>query len=527
MRRRVLLGGAAAAVLAPIIPDPALALDCGLAVPPSGPTFRDLPETRSKDGRLETELRMALKQVTVGGIAMTMAAYNDDFPGRIYRLKPGDRLRWNLKNRLKPAGVPKNPPVEGFDPASLTITNVHTHGLQVDPGPGGDDVITPVAAGEDKCYTYDIPGPETGIPQPAGLHWYHPHKHGATSHQGWQGLAGPFIIEGDIDRVPEVAAARERVLLINELLFDETGATPSAVMLPSTGFSPFTADPAVPTDIRFPVNGVLTPDIDIAPGQTQRWRVLAAGPHRFFDLQIDGHELWQIGQDGIPFARARRMDRILLAPGNRAEFILKGGAPGRYGVRALCYDQGHPGGPRPEKLLATLAVAGAPQDGRLPDALVRPPAIPPDAPHGTDRTLVFSGDISGKPVKFYIDGKQFDATRTDQTVKVGTWEDLTLVNKDVFQHPFHIHVNPFMVIEQNGVAVADPVWWDTIRLPSRGSVKVRMYFRPDVTGLTVYHCHILPHEDNGMMGTILLSKTGDPAERDNPADPVSPASCPV
>jgi FtsP/CotA-like multicopper oxidase with cupredoxin domain len=75
----------------------------------------------------------------------------------------------------------------------------------------------------------------------------------------------------------------------------------------------------------------------------------------------------------------------------------------------------------------------------------------------------------------------------------------------VMQHPFHIHVNPFEVVEINGQKVADPIWWDTFPLPPKGSIKVLMHFRPDVTGRTVYHCHILPHEYNGMMSALNLS----------------------
>ena len=199
------------------------------------------------------------------------------------------------------------------------------------------------------------------------------------------------------------------------------------------------------------------------------------------------------------------MTRILLAPGNRAEFIIKGGSPGRYAFRALAYDQGHPGGARPERLLGTLVCKGEAMDGRLPGKLVAPPSIPEDAQHITqERTVRFSGDISSVPVRFYLDGKQFNGSRIDQTVLVGTTEEWTLINEDVFQHPFHIHVNPFQVIEVNGQRTDDPTWWDTFAIPSRGSVKLRMYFRPDVSGLTVYHCHILPHEDNGMMANILL-----------------------
>ena len=106
------------------------------------------------------------------------------------------------------------------------------------------------------------------------------------------------------------------------------------------------------------------------------------------------------------------------------------------------------------------------------------------------------------PVQFFLDGKVFDLNRIDQHVVAGTIEEWTLVNEDVFQHPFHIHVNPFQVVEINGQPVHDDTWWDVIALPSKGQMTVRMYFRPDVTGKTVYHCHILPHEDNGMMANM-------------------------
>lgn len=479
----------------------------GLEAPESGPPFRSLPELRSVAGLLSTELRMAPVSWQLNEkISIEVAAYNDTVPGTLYRLRPGDRLQWTLVNDMEPAGLP---PFQQGGPTEaqkkLDYTNVHTHGLQVSPGEGHDNVYAVVKPGERLDYTYDIPGPETGRPQPAGLYWYHPHKHGSTSHQGWQGLAGPIVIEGDIDEVPEVAAARERVMVLNELLLNAAGEVPSATIVPTVGPVPFTSVPAMPMDILFPVNGVLQPDIDIRPGETQRWRVLAAGPHRFFHLKLDGHTLWQISQDGVPFAEAREKETVLLAPGQRAEFIVKGGPPGRYAFRALAYDQGHPGGPRPEKVLGTLVSGGDAMDGPLPGALVRPPEIPAHARRPVNtRTVTFQGNISSTPVQFYLDGKPFSANRIDQTVLAGTTEEWLLVNEDVFQHPFHIHVNPFQVIEINGAPTGDDSWWDTFALPPLGTAKLRLYFRPDVTGLTVYHCHILPHEDNGMMANVLI-----------------------
>ncbi len=229
---------------------------------------------------------------------------------------------------------------------------------------------------------------------------------------------------------------------------------------------------------------------------------------------MEGHDLYQIGQDGVPFAVPRRMPSIMLIPANRAEFIIKGGRPGRYRIYAPAYDQGHPGGPRPRVELATLVVAGKPAAGRIPATLVTPPRMP-DLPVARRRTITFSTDLSGRAglgVIGYIDGKTFDPGRIDQDVEAGTVEEWTIRNEDVMQHPVHIHVNPFQVVGVQGIPAGDPswqtdprIWWDTFRLPPRGQFTLRTYFRPDTPGKTVFHCHILPHEDNGMMATLLIS----------------------
>ncbi|WP_373195649.1 multicopper oxidase domain-containing protein [Mycobacterium marinum] len=107
--------------------------------------------------------------------------------------------------------------------------------------------------------------------------------------------------------------------------------------------------------------------------------------------------------------------------------------------------------------------------------------------------------------------------RIDQEVEGGTVEEWTIVNEDVFQHPLHIHINPFQVVDVQGIPAGDTswvaayepdIWWDTFRLPPYGRYTLRTYFRPDVTGKTVYHCHILPHEDRGMMGILLVDPPG-------------------
>jgi FtsP/CotA-like multicopper oxidase with cupredoxin domain len=531
MQRRCFLRQAAAtaawATTCPLI-------GLGGAFAATGEKLRALPEFKSRDGHLKTELVMEMRRHRVGNRMLHVPAYNGSVPGPTIRLKPGDRLEWELHNKMVPTGIPDGAtPDEIAAFNKLEYTNVHTHGLQVSPKEGHDYIYGTLQPDQPPLkYSYDIADKASGREQPAGMCWYHPHFHGSTTHQAWQGLAGAIVIEGDIDKVDEVKIAKERVIVMNALLVNPDGEVPRALIAPNAGFSPFTSVPSMPTDIILTLNGQLQPVIDIRPGETQRWRVLAAAPHRFYWLELDGHDFYQIGQDGVPFAEARPVKRILMAPGNRAEFIVKGGKQGSYPLRAVAYEQGHPGGMRPQWLLGTVVVSGDRKDDPLPGKLVTPPQMP-DLPVSCRRTVQFKGEISGNdpaqeghaghggtteaaasgavtypPVQFYLDGKVFDIDRIDQNVVAGTVEEWDLVNLDVFQHPFHIHVNPFQVVAMNGQPVDDPTWWDVIALPSKGTLTIRTFFRPDIDGKTVYHCHILPHEDNGMMANVMINPKG-------------------
>lgn len=513
-----------------------------------GEPVRDLPEVTSRGGLLDYQLTIAATGWRVGDRVIHVDTYNGSLPGPILRIRPGDRLRLLLRNLMRPMGIPLNalPPLcarrgtatapggsGGPDgtlacvpyalrnilkgatlPQLMVQTNIHTHGLQVSPDGDADNVFIEISPGEQHQYAYQIPDN-----QPAGLFWYHPHRHGAASHQAWNGLSGPIIVEGDIDAVPEIADMAERTLVINELWLDENGEVPTAVVIPVGGPAPFTtvpATPSVPGHMTFTINGQLRPEITIAPGETQRWRVLCANPHRAIWWHVEGHALHQIGQDGIPFAAPRTVPSIMLSPANRAEFIIKGGRPGRYRIYAPAYDQGHPGGPRPHVELATLVVTGYPRSGRIPRRLVTPPVMP-DLPVARRRTFTFRMDISGRKglgVIGYLDGKIFDPDRIDTSVQAGTVEEWTIRNDDVMQHPLHIHVNPFQITGIRGIPADDPswygqtdpsTWWDTFRVPPKGQFTLRTWFRPDIPGKTVYHCHFLPHEDNGMMATLLIN----------------------
>ena len=108
----------------------------------------------------------------------------------------------------------------------------------------------------------------------------------------------------------------------------------------------------------------------------------------------------------------------------------------------------------------------------------------------------------GGPMSFTFDGQEFDAGRIDQQVRLGTVEEWTIGNDGPLDHPFHLHVWPMQLLEVNGQEVSEPLWLDVVNVPARSQVKVRLAFE-DFGGKTVYHCHILDHEDRGMMGTVL------------------------
>lgn len=495
----------------------ALATNAAAQDPAAGAPLREPPVRTQVDGTLTTQLRLHVDSLLLDGQPVRLGLYEGTLPGPTLRVRPGGRMVVTLVNDLALPDSALSPrhPVECAStvhggaghmppsvppmpmPAAQLWTNLHTHGLQVSPAANGDNPFVTLKAGE-SC-TYDIPVPDN---QPPGLHWYHPHRHGSTSKQGWSGLAGAIIVEGGLDTVAALRGVRDRVIVLQEIWTDERGRVPQAMPIPVAGPVPFSTIPVTRSSFTYTVNGQVRPEIDIRPGEVQRWRLLNASPHRFFLLTLAGHGFYQIAQDGIAFARPRPAQQILLAPGNRVEVLVKGGAAGRYALTAAAYDQGHPGGALPEVALGTVVADGARGEGSIPERLVEPDPIPVAITR--TRRVVFSGDIRPAPVKFFLDSVAFDPDSNAQSIPGGTAEEWTLVNQDVFQHPFHIHVNPFQVVEVNGVPVQDPVWWDTFALPARGTVKVRMFFRDDMLGRTVYHCHILPHEDNGMMAAIEL-----------------------
>ena len=447
------------------------------------------PEVRASDGgELSTELRVGYAWHDIGGYRLHMRAYEGGVPGPTLRVQPGDTLRLRLHNDLPPNSDPV--PLAADLPHNFNTTNLHTHGLHVSPDGIADNIFRSMEPGA----RYDI---EIAIPEDhtRGTYWYHPHHHGSADVQITSGMAGVLIVEGNFADVPEIVAAREHVLIVSEVLFDYLGAIESYdTVWPE----------AVPRFLA--INGQREPIVRMRPGEVQRWHIVQAAHESNLRIALDGHLLHAIAYDGIQSDHIDLSDDLVVAPGQRVDVLVQAGEPGEFLLHAIANDQGYPS---PVGPLARVVVEGDLEPMELPTALPASPlpSIGDDEIVGR-RELVFSAIQPEFPraanyqeFRFLVDGRVFDPDRVDQRVTLGTAEVWTVVNDHEDDHVFHIHTNPFQTTHVNGEPLARPVWRDTVIVPREGSVTFRSRFL-DFPGKTVLHCHMMNHEELGMMQVV-------------------------
>lgn len=453
------------------------------------------PEIReSVNGVLETELRVGFGYQDIGGYRLFLRNYEGMMPGPTLRLRPGDTLKLRLINDLPP-----NRDVAPLNPDQvhhINSTNFHFHGGHVSPSGIADNVLRFMEPGQ----SYDV---EIELPadHPTGLYWYHPHLHGAADMQIASGMVGAIIIDDDGAVAPEIAAAREQVLVLAEAVFDGLYTVEEFDTLWSEVATRFLM-----------VNGQREPIIRMQPGEVQRWNVLHTGYQSDILMNLAAHQLNVFAYDGVDLPALEALDSVLMAPGQRAEILVQAGEPGTYALAGLPNDQGYPS---PSGPLATVVVEGEPVTMALPASLPTPPldTITDDELTGS-REVVFSvrgpeNDAAGhwQEFDFMVDGKLFDHDRVDQLVELGAVEEWTITNLHIHDHVFHIHVNPFQVTQVNGEPLAQPVWRDTVVVPGNGSVTFRTRFL-DFTGKYVLHCHMMNHEELGMMQIVEVVDNG-------------------
>ena len=472
--------------------------------------------------RAQTVPLPELPQVRASGhvVSLTLHAVNENgrdafaFDGAsvapVIRASPGDVLKITYINDLPP----KSSETCAVNPC-MNMTNLHFHGLAVSPDAPQDDVLGMMAMpGQTLHYSVEIPHDH-----PPGLFWYHTHPHGESHRQVLDGMSGAIVIEGMERYVPELGRLRERVIIVRgrSIEHDPNAAELRRnVEIPANGCG----GEAEAVEEVFTVNGVLRPRIEIAPKERQFWRIVNASPDRYLDLQMDGQNFEIVALDGMPLAYhepkepTRTTDHLLLAPAGRLEAIVTGPpAESHRALRTLCVDTGPDGDPNPGMVLADLVQSSSDHsDSNAPAKQMHTSGEGPplyqelDAERwkktAPDFTVTFTEDKNG----FYINGRKFAPDASPMTsARVGTYQHWRIVNETAELHPFHIHQVHFLAYAENDAPLPHPAWLDTVDVPYRGSVDVILDFTdPVIKGMSVFHCHLLNHEDKGMMAKILF-----------------------
>jgi L-ascorbate oxidase len=543
-------------------------------------------------------------------------------------INPGDTIRINLNNKLPTDGFCTNPDLYTNIPHCFNGTNLHTHGLWVNPSGNSDNVLLSINPGVSFQYEYNVPSDH-----PAGTFWYHTHRHGSTALQVSSGMAGALIIRGsrpptptengDIDTLLKATTTQpfnERVLVLQQIQYACRDAMGNIKLNPDKtyrcdvddvggieGYDQF-GPGSWPASGRFTsINGQVLPTFDdVSTGQIERWRVIHGGVRDTINLQFrmlksgarsalalraaeqdafvvencTGDPLPQhlIAADGLSTAAAIKTLETVYQPAYRWDTLMVFPQAGTYCVidapttssqsvgltppsnQLLGWVNVAQGRPVPaditsylESELVVAAEVNMPADVRnkviadLRNGLKFTSFVPhPDVKDGEvtgKQDLAFNIDVNtpaGSPPLFQVNGRSFDPSRIDRVLMLGGVDEWTL-KSDFVSHPFHIHVNPFQVVkildphgkdvsaadarddaelDSAGQPVTDPqyralkgVWKDTLwvknlvppgRPPGQYTIIVRTRYQRYI-GDYVLHCHILDHEDQGMMQIIRVA----------------------
>ena len=508
--------------------------------------FRNPPEIRSQAGRLHTTLAVRYtdpRTTSIAGCPVTLRTYNGQLVGPTLRVRPGDVLAPLLDNQL-PRETPQQAQAQfqqengnahiDMHPYTYNTTNLHTHGLHVSPSGNSDNVLLAIAPQTRQQYDIRLPKDHT-----RGTYWYHAHTHGSTAIQVGSGMAGALIVEDDPNAIPRElreANEREKVFVIQTILYDTAGR--------SDNIAAFFPDGAATAALcqqgnsgctwhnsrrHSTINGQIVPVIRMRPGEVQRWRLIDGAFRETLALRLEGHALHEIATDGIYTGRIDTWapgQELVLYPGYRSDVLVQASrTPGTYplvddsasGPKALR------GVPEDANVLALVVVEGAPMEMKLP---TRAQMAALDPFPGVNLALQASGvqeavfklgsDLKAADTRnyFQINYAAFTESRirylaldSTEMWSLSTVGDPAAVANGIppLPHVFHIHVNPFQVFRQGPNNQPQLVWKDTQIVPPGQTVNMYTQYR-DFLGKFVIHCHILDHEDLGMMEVVEVVK---------------------
>ena len=455
----------------------------------------DLREPRviaSVGGVLTATITATTNPTIVGGrVVKQPVTYDGTFPGPTLWVHPGDTIDLTFVNKIV-FGQGDAKPGYGRPPRLTNMANLHYHGLHVSPVGEADNMLIMVAPRETQHYGFQVP-----LDHPGGLFWYHEHVHGLVANHVSRGAAGMLYVADSHTELVSQLGIRRRLMLLQQAYFDEG----IEVLIGDDGARD---DPERALSL---INGQRMPEIHMRPGEVQVWSLCNGSASAFYQLRAAGHSFDIIAVDGIPLVAPgmRSQDRLILASGNRCEVVVRASTTsGRYTMSYDAYDQGVDTWPR--KDVATIVVAGTPWNGTAhPGVDTSRPIENLSAlyvPAERHRTIVLGVNeeiAEGEFGRFTMNGHAWDPDYSEWTSTLGTVEEWLIVNETEQEHPFHVHVNPFQVTEVNGSPVAFTGRQDTAIVPRFGSITVRTHFTDFTGGPVLMHCHILDHEDMGMM----------------------------
>jgi FtsP/CotA-like multicopper oxidase with cupredoxin domain len=447
--------------------------DRPLAIPPLAPSRHDRQGRRVFDLTAQAGRRQFLP-----GQATPTWGVNGDYLGSTLRARRGEQVLINLHNRLE------------------ETTTMHWHGMHL-PAVADGGPHQPIPPGQ-------IWSPSWRIDQPAATLWYHPHPHGQTERQMTRGLAGMFILDDDHEaalQLPRRYGVDDIPVIVQDRRFGDDGRFVEGEHR-ATGLLGDT----------LLVNGTVGPYLQVTTEQV-RLRLLNASTARSYNFGLaDDRPLAVIGSDGGLLPAPYQTDRIQLSPGERAEIVVRMRPGEQVVLRSFPPALGTgramseiAGGLDAFDVLQLRAAASLAHAAPLPARLAEIPRLDPA---GAVATRDFR--LAGRQ----INGKQMDMDRIDEVVANDTTEVWEVTNQHNQPHNFHVHGVQFQLLEVDGAAPPPPLagWKDTVYLPPRVPVRVIMRFPdyPDPTHPYMFHCHLIFHEDQGMMGQFVVAEAGQP-----------------
>lgn len=433
-----------------------------------------LLEDKNPDkGKAEFNLNVQYgKTEFIKGYETDTLGYNGDYLGPVIRVNKGDDVKINVNNTLDEA------------------TTVHWHGLEVigemDGGP--HQVIVPNTTWE----------PYFTVDQPAATLWYHPHLLHKTGEQVYKGLAGLFYIEDENSEkldIPKEYGINDIPLVVQDKRFTESGDIPYELDMMDI-MNGFLGNEVI-------INGSINPELDVK-NELVRLRLLNGSNARTYQFNFsDNSNFYQIASDGGFLEESVEMNSVTLSSAERAE-ILVDLSDYNVGDKLSLRDADY-------NLMTINIVEDSNKDVKIPKKLV-------EIDDYNEDEIVRSTEfvMSGMGPMVTINGKQMDMDRIDERLNLGELEEWIITNDSSSMggmggmgrmgmmnqtpHPFHVHAVQFRIIERNGQTppLNERGWKDTVLVDNGEEVRILVRFRKK--GLFMYHCHILEHEDSGMMG---------------------------